>query len=70
MAINLFQIQNSSNKTAVEVDSDGYTTVKKLVLIDEKDGTKWDFSIYGGEILIEPHGKSEKREFRINKVIS
>ncbi len=67
---NLFKINNPGAKSAVEVDSDGYTTIDKLVLVDQKDGKKWDFSIYGGEILIEPHGKSEKREFRINKVIS
>ena len=44
--------------------------IDKLVLVDQKDGKKWDFSIYDGQLLIEPHGKSEKREFRINKVIS
>ena len=44
--------------------------IDKLVLIDKKDGTYWDISIDGGQLLVEPHGVSEKREFRINKIIS
>jgi hypothetical protein len=60
----------SNNNESVVVDSDGFTHISKLVLIDSKDGTKWDFSIHVGEVLVEPHGKSEKREFRIDKVIS
>lgn len=67
---NTFQVTSSSNENAIVVDPDGYTTIDKLVLVDQKDGTKWDFSIYDGEVLVEPHGKSEKREYRINKVIS
>ena len=62
---NTFQVTSGSSKSAIEVDM-----IDKLVLVDQKDGTKWDFSIYDGEVLVEPHGKSEKREYRINKVIS
>lgn len=57
------------NKEAINVDSDGFTIISKLILIDSKDGSKWDVSVHGGELLIEPHGKSEKRDFRINKII-
>lgn len=67
---NTFQVTSGSSKSAIEVDSDGYTVIDKLVLVDQKDGKKWDFSIYDGQLLIEPHGKLEKRDFRIGKVIS
>ena len=45
MAINcnpsVFNINSSSNSTAINVDSDGNTVVSKLVLLDEKTGNKW-----------------------------
>ena len=52
------------------VDSEGYVVIDKLVLVDKKDGSKWDVSIYDGELIYEPHGLENKRDFRINKIIS
>jgi hypothetical protein len=70
MARKMFTLTSQiDNKEAINVDTDGFTTISKLILIDSKDGSKWDISINGGELLVEPHGKSEKRDFRINKII-
>ena len=63
-------VVSGSDGDGFTLNDEGYMFVDKLVLIDSKDGTHWDISINGGELLIEPHGKSEKREYRINKIIS
>jgi len=63
-------IKGSDDSDSFTVNDEGYMFIDKLVLIDKKDGTYWDISIDGGQLLVEPHGVSEKREFRINKIIS
>lgn len=52
------------------VSDTGHTTIKKLVLVDSLDGSKWDVMVYDGKLMIEPHGDlSDKRNYRINKVL-
>ena len=51
---NIFNVNSSSNSTAINVDSDGYTVVSKLVLLDEKTGNKWQIKISDGELIAEP----------------
>jgi len=46
------------------------TGINKLVLVDQKDGSKWDIYIHGGELIYEPHELSDKRNFRIDRIIS
>ena len=36
-----FQATNPSGSAAINVDSDGQTVISKLVLLDEKTGSKW-----------------------------
>jgi hypothetical protein len=67
---NPFVVSNSVGESAISVNSEGYVVIDKLVLVDKKDGSKWDISIYDGELIYEPHGLENKRDFRINKVIS
>ena len=67
---NPFVVSNSVGESAINVDSEGYVVIDKLVLVDKKDGSKWDVSIYDGELIYEPHGLENKRDFRINKIIS
>lgn len=67
---NPFVVNTSSGQSAITVDNDGCVVVDKLVLVDKKDGSKWDVSIYDGELIYEPHGLENKRDFRINKIIS
>ena len=65
----VFNINNSSNSTAINVDSDGYTVVSKLVLLDEKTGNKWQIKISDGELVTEPLELEDKREYKINKIL-
>ena len=67
---NPFIVNTSSGQSAITVDNDGCVVVDKLVLVDKKDGSKWDVFIYDGELICEPHGLENKRDFRINKIIS
>ena len=69
-ATNPFVVNTSSGQSAITVDNDGCVVVDKLVLVDKKDGSKWDVSIYDGELIYEPQGLENKRDFRINKIIS
>ena len=66
---NIFNVNSSSNSTAINVDSDGYTVVSKLVLLDEKTGNKWQIKISDGELIAEPLELEDKREYRINKIL-
>ena len=67
---NLFSVQGSNvDDTAINVDINGFTTIKKLVILDSKDGSKWDLFVYDGQLMIEPHDFDSKRDFRIKKVL-
>ena len=65
----VFNINNSSNSTAINVDSDGNTVVSKLVLLDEKTGNKWQIKILDGELIAEPLELEDKREYKLNKIL-
>lgn len=60
---------NDADDSAINVDSEGFTTIKKLVILDSKDGSKWDLLVYDGQLIIEPHDFDSKRDFRIKKVL-
>ena len=66
---NVFNVNSSSNSTAINVDSDGYTVVSKLVLLDEKTGNKWQIKISDGELIAEPLELEDKREYKLNKIL-
>jgi len=65
----VFNINSSSNSTAINVDSDGNTVVSKLVLLDEKTGNKWQVKISDGELIAEPLELEDKREYKLNKIL-
>ena len=72
MMNSLFSIKSNSNSiddTAINVDNEGFTTIKKLVILDSKDNSKWDLFVYDGELMIEPHDFDSKRDFKIKKVL-
>ena len=66
---NTFQITNPGGKNAINVDSDGSTVISKLVLLDEKTGSKWQIKILGGELTAEPLELEDKREYKLNKIL-
>ncbi len=63
-------INSSTGESALIVDSDGNVIVKKLVLLDDKTGRKWEVKISDGEIFMEPLEKSDKRDFKIKKILN
>ena len=65
----VFNINNSSNSTAINVDSDGCTVISKLVLLDEKTGNKWQIKISDGELMVEPLELEDKREYKLSKIL-
>jgi hypothetical protein len=65
----IFNVNNSSNSTAINVDSDGSTVITKLVLLDEKTGNKWQIKISDGELIAEPLELEDKRELKLNKIL-
>lgn len=65
----IFNVNSSSNSTAINVDSDGCTVISKLVLLDEKTGNKWQIKISDGELIAEPLELEDKREYKINKIL-
>jgi hypothetical protein len=65
----VFNINNASNSTAINIDSDGNTVITKLVLLDEKTGNKWEIKISDGELIAEPLELEDKREYKLNKIL-
>lgn len=66
---NTFQVTNPSGSQAINVDSDGHTVITKLVILDEKTGSKWQIKISGGELIAEPLELEDKREYKLNKIL-
>ena len=69
MANNTFQVTNPSGSQAINVDSGGHTVISKLVLLDEKTGSKWQIKISDGELTAEPLELEDKREYKLNKIL-
>ena len=69
MVSNTFQVTNTSGSAAINVDSDGQTVISKLVLLDEKTGSKWQIKISDGELTAEPLELEDKREYKLNKIL-
>ena len=65
----VFNINNTSSSTAINVDSDGVTVISKLVLLDEKTGSKWQIKISDGELIAEPLELEDKRDWKIKKIL-
>lgn len=67
----VFNVSGSSSlNTAINVDSDGVTVITKLVLLDEKTGNKWQVKISDGELIVEPLELEDKRELKLNRILS
>ena len=63
-------VVNSGNNSAITVDSDGNTTIEKLILKDEKTGRNWQLKINDGKLIVEPLDIIDKREWKIEKVLN
>ncbi len=57
------------SKHELAMDVDGITRTDRLVIIDTVDGKEWELLIKDGKISIEPFELSEKRDFKIKKVL-
>ena len=67
---NIFSAGKSNDDSSLIIDSEGNVIVKKLVLLDDKTGGKWEVKISDGEIYLEPLEKSDKRDFKIKKILN
>jgi hypothetical protein len=67
---NVFNVKCSSGNSAIEVDPDGNTVIKNLVLLDEKTGNKWSIKISDGELLAEPLELEDKREYKLKNLLN
>lgn len=67
---NIFNVNNSSGDSVIEVDPDGNTVINNLVLLDEKTGNKWSIKVSDGELLIEPWELEDKREIKLKNLLN
>jgi hypothetical protein len=67
---NVFNVNSPSGNSAIEVDPDGNTVIKNLVLLDEKTGNKWSIKVSGGELVIEPWELEDKREIKLKNLLN
>lgn len=49
-------------------DPDGCVVIKKLALVDEKTGRKWEVKISDGQLISEPLELEDKRDHKISKI--
>jgi hypothetical protein len=66
----LFNVNSSIGSSVIEVDPDGNTVIKNLVLLDEKTGNKWSIKVSDGELVIEPWELEDKREIKIKNLLN
>lgn len=66
---NTFTVNDSSGETVISVEPDGYCVIKKLALLDDVTGNKWEIRISNGEIIVEPIELEDKRDHKINKIL-
>ncbi len=67
---NVFNVNSSSGNSAIEIDPDGYTVIKNLVLLDEKNGNKWSLKISDGQLIVEPWELEDKREVKLKNLLN
>ncbi len=67
---NTFNVTSSVGYDALTVDSDGNTVINKLVLLDDKTGSKWEIKVSDGELIVEPLELQDKREHKIKKILN
>lgn len=67
---NIFNVNNSSGDSVIEVDPDGNTVINNLVLLDDKTGNKWSIKVSDGELLIEPWELEDKREIKLKNLLN
>jgi hypothetical protein len=67
---NVFNVNSPSGNSAIEVDPDGNTVIKNLVLLDEKTGNKWSIKVSDGELVIEPWELEDKREIKLKNLLN
>jgi hypothetical protein len=67
---NTFNVTSSIGYDALTVDSDGNTVINKLVLLDDKTGSKWQIKVSDGELIAEPLELEDKREHKIRKLLN
>jgi hypothetical protein len=66
----LFNVNSSIGSSVIEVDPDGNTVIKNLVLLDEKTGNKWSIKVSDGELVVEPWELEDKREIKLKKLLN
>jgi hypothetical protein len=67
---NIFNVNSPSGNSVIEVDPDGNTVIKNLVLLDEKTGNKWSIKVSDGELLIEPWELEDKRQIKLKNLLN
>ncbi len=67
---NVFNVNSSSGNSAIEVDPEGYTVIKNLVLLDEKTGNKWSLKVSDGQLVVEPWELEDKREVKLKNLLN
>jgi hypothetical protein len=68
--MSLFNVNSSIGSSVIEVDPDGNTVIKNLVLLDEKTGNKWSIKVSDGELVVEPWELEDKREIKLKKLLN
>jgi len=67
---NTLLVNTSSGDPAIQVDSEGNTIIKKLFLIDDVTGNKWELRVSNGNIIVEPVEIEDKRDKRIDSILT
>jgi hypothetical protein len=66
---NIFNVNNSSGDSVINIDTDGYCVVNKLALLDDVTGNKWEIKISNGELIVEPIEVEDKREHKLKEIL-
>jgi hypothetical protein len=68
-SVNTLLVNTSSGDPAIQVDSEGNTIIKKLFLVDDVTGNKWELRVSNGNIIVEPVEIEDKRDQKIDSIL-
>jgi hypothetical protein len=69
-SVNTLLVNTSSGDPAIQVDSEGNTIIKKLFLVDDVTGNKWELRVSNGNIIVEPVEIEDKRDRKIDSILT
>ena len=69
MLVPTFNINSPLDESAITVQHDGVTVIRRLAILDDKTGNRWQIKVSDGQIILEPLELEDKRQLKLNEML-